>query len=386
MHNSYHPILQDFLGNSSVFRCSFKETHVDVGSVVEAISAEDGDAPLYKVESRKWNNNVLDDFDSALLKDELQALQEERKKVDPQTSEACAKGDSPFTLILDDPAGNSFIENLYAPSPDPSLSIEFYEQQALLGYLVDPSQSTEEAISTSNQMKRKPHGSVGAAAGHRAIALSNSAEIADALFRYSAPEELMIFPSTCGTCSAYCETRMFVTRIPYFQEVIVMASTWMPVVTAILSCSMSDSASVEVPELDLELAIVTTVEGLITKISERLERVHGFPPFKTFSRLLAILLGGLQQKRDWTPSRSCTCKNGIARHTATMENHHSTTCGTYDGGDQMELLLDLNLWNQRLQGNVGQVSYRSRLVLASCAVGGTESTIPSRSSNATRCM
>ncbi|KAK0584481.1 hypothetical protein LWI29_013977 [Acer saccharum] len=115
---------------------------------------------------------------------ELQALQEERKKVDPQTTEACAKGDSPFTLILDDPAGNGFIENLYAPSPDPSLSIKFYEQQAFLGYLVDPSQSTEEAISASDQMKRKPHGSVGAAAGHRAIALSNSAEIADTLFRY----------------------------------------------------------------------------------------------------------------------------------------------------------------------------------------------------------
>ena len=82
------------------------------------------------------------------------------------------------------------------------MSIKFYErtpeQQALLGYLADPSQlgesgdraSTEEAISASDQMKRKPHGSVGAAAGHRAIAQSNSAEIADALFQYSAPEEV----------------------------------------------------------------------------------------------------------------------------------------------------------------------------------------------------
>ncbi|KAK0584057.1 hypothetical protein LWI29_007002 [Acer saccharum] len=251
------------------------EQMVDVGSVVEAVSTEDSDAPLYKVERRKWHNNILDDFDSALPKDELQALQEERKKVDLQTTEACAKGDSPFTLILDDPAGNDFIENLYAPSPDPSLSIKFYEQHALLGYLVDPSQSTEEAISASDQMKRKPHGSVGAAAGHRAIAQSNSAEIAEALFRHSAPEEVMIFPSTFGTCSAYCETGMFVTRIPYFQEVIFMAFTCN-------ACSYSnselkpDSASVEVPELDLELAVVTTVEGLITKISESLERVHGF--------------------------------------------------------------------------------------------------------------
>ncbi len=89
----------------------------------------------------------------------------------------------------------------YAPSPDPLLSIKFYErtpeQQASLGYLVDPSQSgeshtrvSEESNSTSGQMQREPHGSVGAVAGHRAIAQSNSAEIADALFRYSAPEEV----------------------------------------------------------------------------------------------------------------------------------------------------------------------------------------------------
>uniref|UniRef100_A0A2P2L4Q3 Zinc finger ZPR1-type domain-containing protein n=1 Tax=Rhizophora mucronata TaxID=61149 RepID=A0A2P2L4Q3_RHIMU len=47
-------------------------------------------------------------------------------------------------------------------------------------------------------------------------------------------------------------------------------------------CYQSDTASIKVPELDLELAsgtlggVVTTVEGLITKISESLERVHGF--------------------------------------------------------------------------------------------------------------
>ncbi|KAK3227581.1 hypothetical protein Dsin_007443 [Dipteronia sinensis] len=175
-------------------------------------------------------------------------------------------------------------------------------------------------LSASDQMR----GSIGAAAGHRDIAQSGSAEIADALFRYSVPEEVMTFPSTCGTCSPYCENRMFVTRIPYFQEVFVMASTCddcdyrnselkpggrVPEKGKMITLCVknikdssrdvikSDSASVEVPELDLELAVVTTVDGLITKISESVERVHGFPPFKTFSRLLAILLGGLQQNR-----------------------------------------------------------------------------------------
>lgn len=80
------------------------------------------------------------------------------------------------------------------------MSIKFYErtpeQQASLGYLVDSSQTadhrdgTSEPNSSSNQVRREPHGSVGAAAGHRAIAQSNSAEIAEALFRYTAPEEV----------------------------------------------------------------------------------------------------------------------------------------------------------------------------------------------------
>ncbi|KAM7272061.1 hypothetical protein ACFE04_031275 [Oxalis oulophora] len=246
--------------------------------------------------------------------DELKALQEERKKVDPQTAEAidkfllklraCATGDSSFTFILDDPAGNSFIENPCAPSPDPSLSIKSYErtpeQQEALGY----GPALEGVNTGANQVGSEPHGSVGATAGHRAIAQSNSSEIAEALFRYSAPEEVMTFPSTCGTCASKCET-----HIPYFQEVIVMASTCdscgyrnselkpggrVPEKGKKITLNVknvkdlsrdvikSDTAGVIVPELDLELGsgtlggMVTTIEGLITKISESLERVHGF--------------------------------------------------------------------------------------------------------------
>lgn len=94
----------------------------------------------------------------------------------------------------------------FAPSHDPSLTIKFYErtpeQQALLGYLVESSQtgdnrdeSSTEQNGGSDQVLREPHGSVGAAAGHRAIAQSNSAEIAEALFRYTAPEEVELVKS-----------------------------------------------------------------------------------------------------------------------------------------------------------------------------------------------
>ena len=87
-----------------------------------------------------------------------------------------------------------------------------------LGYSVESSQtgdrhdgtSAEEQTSTSNQVRREPHGSVGAAAGHRAIAQSNSSEIAEALFRYTAPEEVefcdMIYLISSMSCIPCCIT------------------------------------------------------------------------------------------------------------------------------------------------------------------------------------
>jgi zinc finger protein len=37
-------------------------------------------------------------------------------------------GEQPFTLVLDDPLANSHIQSLYAPDPDPSLTMELYER------------------------------------------------------------------------------------------------------------------------------------------------------------------------------------------------------------------------------------------------------------------
>lgn len=160
------------------------------------------------------------------------------------------------------------------------LSTEYYdrtsEQQEALGFLAQSTSSTEpseaipEARAAASDHKRVkyapagttrlPHGSVGAIAAHQAIAHGNSPEIAEALFKYSAPEEVsivslhliishcvdlillvipqrfacsetlhldtyepnesvccyfqvMTFPSTCGACGVKAETRMFVTSI-----------------------------------------------------------------------------------------------------------------------------------------------------------------------------
>lgn len=34
----------------------------------------------------------------------------------------------PFTLIIDDTLANSYVQNLYAPDPDPNMTVESYER------------------------------------------------------------------------------------------------------------------------------------------------------------------------------------------------------------------------------------------------------------------
>lgn len=42
--------------------------------------------------------------------------------------EKCMRGEMQYTLILDDPAGNSFVENPMAPQEDPNLRVTHYDR------------------------------------------------------------------------------------------------------------------------------------------------------------------------------------------------------------------------------------------------------------------
>jgi zinc finger protein len=41
---------------------------------------------------------------------------------------AAIDGKMPFTLVMDDPLAASYVQNLYAPDPDPNMTIEEYER------------------------------------------------------------------------------------------------------------------------------------------------------------------------------------------------------------------------------------------------------------------
>ncbi|KAH9072232.1 ZPR1 zinc-finger domain-containing protein [Lactarius deliciosus] len=46
-----------------------------------------------------------------------------------ESLKAVKSAERPFTIILDDPLANSYVQNLYAPDPDPNMEIESYERK-----------------------------------------------------------------------------------------------------------------------------------------------------------------------------------------------------------------------------------------------------------------
>uniref|UniRef100_A0A8C8ZLV0 Zinc finger protein ZPR1 n=1 Tax=Prolemur simus TaxID=1328070 RepID=A0A8C8ZLV0_PROSS len=174
---------------------------------------------------------------------------------------------TPFTLIIDDPAGNSFVENPHAPQKDDALVITYYNrtllQEGMLGLQAEaPAEKPQEGD------------------------LRN---------------EVLQFNTNCPECNAPAQTNMKLVQIPHFKEVIIMATNCEnyghrtnevksggavePLGTRITlhitdpsdmtrDLLKSETCSVEIPELEFELGMAvlggkfTTLEGLLKDVRE----------------------------------------------------------------------------------------------------------------------
>uniref|UniRef100_A0A673UWH8 Zinc finger protein ZPR1 n=1 Tax=Suricata suricatta TaxID=37032 RepID=A0A673UWH8_SURSU len=174
---------------------------------------------------------------------------------------------SPFTLIIDDPSGNSFVENPRAPQKDDALAVTHYErtvqQQELLGLQAEAPEEKPEEEDLRN--------------------------------------EVLQFHTNCPECNAPAQTNMKLVQIPHFKEVIIMATNCdscghrtnevksggavEPLGTRITfhithpsdltrDVLKSETCSVEIPELEFELGMAvlggkfTTLEGLLKDIRD----------------------------------------------------------------------------------------------------------------------
>ncbi|KAK8864417.1 hypothetical protein IAR55_001665 [Kwoniella newhampshirensis] len=206
---------------------------------------------------------------------------------------------TPFSMIVDDPSGNSYFQFVGSQS-DPQWNMRAYprtfDQNVTLGLVARPDDMPDQ----------QPEGVPVVDADHK---LSGPEEFeakrkaAAAVVKRDdgtvVPDEIFSFPSTCSSCGHQMETLMQQVNIPYFQNIIIMASncyacgykdnevksggsiaakgrriTLKVEDEEDLSRDLlkSDTAGLEIPEIDLVLqpgtlgGRFTTLEGLLNEI------------------------------------------------------------------------------------------------------------------------
>jgi zinc finger protein len=223
----------------------------------------------------------------------------------------------PFQLVLDDPAGNSYIESQHPPNPDPYIKIVRYSrtpaQDLALGL-----QPSRVAIGERTIQSDNPHQT-------NLVNTSSSSSIPvvkvqedlchsiglkeDLRGRLLGRTEVLKFPTECVSCHHLAETNMSVTDIPHFKEIILMSFVcdqcgyrsseikgggaiprYGSRITVSVSCLAdldrdvlkSDTAGIEIPEIDLYLqegghnGVYTTIEGLLVKMMGQLKIANPF--------------------------------------------------------------------------------------------------------------
>ena len=152
----------------------------------------------------------------------------------------------PFEFTLDDPSGNSFIENPYAPQSDPGIKVEYYErtkemtesmgysyenQKEELGKKEDKKVEEDKKETTSENKEKKDfvaptyydkkkdftvYKSNSSISNH-IIDFTKSIENKED----SIKEESLAFPTNCYCCQAPGEMHTCLCTIPYFKEIII---------------------------------------------------------------------------------------------------------------------------------------------------------------------
>ncbi|KAI9773994.1 MAG: nucleolar zinc-finger protein [Geoglossum umbratile] len=111
----------------------------------------------------------------------------------------------PFTLEIDDPAGNSFIE--------PSATLEAGGKYVRSDYDRTPQQNEELSLTdTTNDAKDVNH--LPSDATGKSISINDDIS----------PDEVYSFPASCPGCTRPCVTNMKMVEIPHFKSVIIMST------------------------------------------------------------------------------------------------------------------------------------------------------------------
>lgn len=102
-----------------------------------------------------------------------------------------------FTLVIEDPSGNSFVENPVAPQKDEALTVTKFkrtiDQDKQLGLRADDDEGYNEEEPAGNDLETMRN-------------------------------EVLVFDTNCPGCNGPAKTNMKLVSIPHFKEVIIMAT------------------------------------------------------------------------------------------------------------------------------------------------------------------
>lgn len=176
-----------------------------------------------------------------------------------------------FTVVIEDPSGNSFVENPAAPQKDEALTVSRFKRTV--------QQDIQLGLKADDDLDEEP-------SGNDLEAMRN---------------EVLVFDTNCPECNAPASTNMKLVQIPHFKEVIIMATNCdscghrtnevksggateelgTKITLHITDPSdmtrdvlKSETCSVAIPELEFELGMAavggkfTTLEGLLKDIKD----------------------------------------------------------------------------------------------------------------------
>ena len=265
----------------------------------------------------------------------LKLNQEERRIQDPDTAmkiddfiekleRICEGKDMPWHFKIDDPSGNSYVQNPHAPANDVYVSTKHYERtkQDLVDMgFTDPDAVKEDSKEVRKEEEgdhkeiKKPDFSPEEVEEMMKRAREKDAKKEERQYEKNEEEkdnfenEVFRIPMPWYQCGAQGMQKSCLSYIPHFKEIIIMAFNWegwgFRSVEVKQGGGVSekgkrltlkvknerdltrdlfkgDDSRVLIPELDLELepgslgGIYTTVEGLISKIHDKLEEVNPF--------------------------------------------------------------------------------------------------------------
>lgn len=120
--------------------------------------------------------------------------------------------------MIDDPSGNSFIENVNAPLADPALSVSHYQRSKQEDHFLGIYQEELKAISEEDESSGDIYAQMTLPTNIIDIemfSLEDSEEAQEKPAAEDLKDEVLQFGTNCPSCNAPCETNMKVTSKCY---------------------------------------------------------------------------------------------------------------------------------------------------------------------------